>query len=51
MNNTYKLVYAPYRAYRPIKIGPFLIKLPYIVKEYILYKNNKEVTLLYAENK
>jgi hypothetical protein len=47
----YKLVYAPYRAYRPIKIGPFLIKLPYTVKEYILFHNDKEVTLLYANNK
>lgn len=51
MNNQYKLVYAPYRAYRPIKLGPFLIRIPYTVKEYILFHNDKEVTLLYAENK
>lgn len=47
----YKLVYAPYVAYRPIRLGPFLIPIPYIVKEYIFYKNNKEVTTIYAENK
>ena len=47
----YKLIYAPYRAYRPIKIGPFLIKIPYTAKEYILYHDNEEVTVLYANNK
>lgn len=51
MNNKYRLVYAPYRAYRPIRLGPFLIRIPYTVREYILYHNDKEVTLLYAENK
>jgi len=49
MNKTYKLIYAPYRAYRPIKIGPFLIHIPYTVKEYILLKNNKEESILYVE--
>lgn len=50
-NNQYKLVYAPYRAYRPIRLGPFLIRIPYTVREYILYHNDKEVTILYANNK
>lgn len=48
---TYKLIYAPYRAYRPIRLGPFLIRIPYTVKEYILLKNNKEETILYATRK